>query len=78
MMNIGMMWLFDKPLAGLVPNLIDAADYYRQKYGQVPNLCMVNPKDAVALNVGIVTIKPMREILPRSLWIGMQDTGDAH
>jgi hypothetical protein len=77
-MNIGMMWLFDKPLAGLVPNLIDAADYYRQKYGQVPNICMVNPKDAVALmNVGIVTIEPMKEILPKSLWIGMREVVDA-
>jgi hypothetical protein len=69
--------LFDKPLAGLVPNLIDAADYYRQKYGQVPNICMVNPKDAVALNVGIVTIEPMKEILPKSLWIGMREVVDA-
>ena len=28
-MNVGMMWTFDRPQAGLVSNLNDAADHYR-------------------------------------------------
>jgi hypothetical protein len=74
-MNVGMLWIFDKPMAGLVPNLVDAADHYRKKYGRVPDCCMVNPMYLAepVLKVGVVTVKPMKEILPKSLWIGMEE-----
>lgn len=79
-MNVGMMWTFDKPLAGLVANLIDAADHYRQKYGRVPNCCMVHPMYLTepAMKVGLVTVKPMKEILPKSLWIGFEEMSDGN
>ena len=94
MMTVGMLWLFDRPLAGLVPNLIDAADHFRQKYGRVPDCCMVNLKDLPPtgspqiagvrdlgggkLLVGVVTVRAMKEILPWSLWIGIEEINDGH
>lgn len=75
-MQIGMMWLDIDPKTSLTQKVITAADYYRHKYGCVPTGCRVNPKALITeteIHVGIVTVKPMREIMPGHLWIGMEE-----
>jgi hypothetical protein len=42
-MNIGMLWFDNDPKAALARKIERAADYYRSKYGQRPNLCFVHP-----------------------------------
>lgn len=42
-MNVGMMWFNDNPKTPLAAKVLEAADYYRTKYGQNPDLCLVNP-----------------------------------
>jgi hypothetical protein len=42
-MNVGMLWLDNDPRTALTAKVARAADYYRQKYGLVPNLCLVHP-----------------------------------
>ncbi len=42
-MNIGMLWFDNDPRTALTAKVNRAADYYRQKYGLVPDLCLVHP-----------------------------------
>src|SRR6266436_4456461 len=42
-MNVGMMWFNDNPKTPLTAKVLEAAEYYRTKYGQSPDLCLVNP-----------------------------------
>ncbi len=71
-MNIGMLWFDNDPSVALKAKVERASDYYRQKYGHLPDLCMVHPSmltDRVS-GVGKVSIQANRAILPGHLWIG--------
>jgi hypothetical protein len=79
-MNVGMLWFDNDPRTALTAKVARAADYYRQKYGQVPDLCLVHPSmlsksppDLVDGPVGKVAVRPNRLIQPGHLWIGKED-----
>lgn len=42
-MNNGMLWFDNDPATTLPAKVARAADYFRRKYGRVPDLCMVHP-----------------------------------
>jgi hypothetical protein len=42
-MNVGMLWYDNDPRIALTTKVTRAADYYRQKYGLVADLCLVHP-----------------------------------
>lgn len=68
-MNIGLMWFSrDLPLAERIAN---AANYYKIKYGIMPNYCEVNPKDFADGEMPF-EVKANRYILPYHLWIGVK------
>ena len=75
-MNIGMLW-FDSTQEPLEKKVEKAAEYYTKKYGKRPTVCFV-PKlgghgtlpEAVA---GGIQIKASREILPKHLWLGVEE-----
>jgi len=82
-MHTGMLW-FDNSKADLKTKLQKALNYYVDKYGQKPNLCLVHPlmlegtgyekafqlvfANGVALNV-----RPYRPVLNGHIWIGIED-----
>ena len=78
-MNVGMLWFDNDPRTALTVKVNRAADYYRQKYGLIPDLCMVHPSmlgghpDLVDGSAGKVAVRPNRAILPGHLWIGKED-----
>ena len=79
-MNVGMLWYDNDPRTALTAKVARAADYYRQKYGLVPDLCLVNPSmlkdprsDLADGHAGKVAIRPNRLIQPGHLWIGKED-----
>jgi hypothetical protein len=78
-MDVGMLWLDNDPQAVLAAKVRRAADYYRLKYGVVPDLCLVHPSmlnghpDLVAEYSGKVAVRPNHAILPGYLWIGTED-----
>jgi hypothetical protein len=77
-MNVGMLWFDNDPHTALASKVGRAADYYRQKYGLVPDLCLVHPTmlggpDLVGGHAGKVAVRPNRAILPGHLWIGTED-----
>jgi len=79
-MKVGMLWFDDDKKTALTAKVARAADYYRQKYGLNPDLCLVHPS---MLNpagagrkeeqAGKVALRPNRSILPGHLWIGVED-----
>ena len=78
-MNVGMLWFDNDPRTALTAKVSRAADYYRQKYGLVPDLCLVNPSmlgeraDLVEGQSGKVVVRSNRAILPGHLWIGTEE-----
>jgi len=79
-MNVGMLWFDNDPRTALAAKVARAADYYRQKYGLVADLCQVNPSmltgarpDAGEERAGKVAIRSNRAILPGHLWIGTEE-----
>jgi hypothetical protein len=73
-MNTGMLWFDNDPKKGLAKKIAEAVQYYRTKYGQTPNLCMVNPS-ALGEEVEFdgVVVKSYRPILTGHLWIGIAE-----
>jgi hypothetical protein len=79
-MNVGMLWYDNDPRTALNTKVARAADYFRKKYGLVPDLCLVHPSmlakalpDVVEGPVGKVSVRPNRLIQPNHLWIGKED-----
>lgn len=74
-MLTGMLWYDNDPTTALPAKVQRAAEYYRNKYGLTPDLCMVNPRmlPETLLQAGGVTVRTSRAILPGHLWIGVQD-----
>ncbi len=79
MMEVGMLWFDNDPRTALSVKIIRAANYYRQKYGQTPNLCLVHPtmlgkgSDMDDECPGKVVVRSNRTILPGHLWIGKEE-----
>ena len=86
-MNVGMLWFDNDPRTALTVKVERAADYYRQKYGLIPDLCLVHPSMlaeplltcASTTGAGkagkkfVVSVRPNRLVLPGHLWIGIED-----
>ena len=76
-MHTGMLWFDNDPATTLSIKIQKAADYYRKKFGRVPDLCLVNPsmleKDQKKLELGKLTIRSYRPEMPGHLWIGVED-----
>jgi hypothetical protein len=80
-MTVGMLWFDNDPRTSLAKKVEKAAGYYRQKYGLMPDLCLVHPSAlgpelvdlVVELKPGRVIVQPFRGILPGHLWIGPKE-----
>ena len=79
-MNVGMLWFDNDPRTALPVKVARAADYYRRKYGLVPDTCLVHPSmlkspppEPVEGPAGKVAVRPNRLIQPGHLWIGTED-----
>jgi hypothetical protein len=73
-MDIGMLW-FDDSSRTFAEKVRRAADYYKEKYGREPTLCLVNPDtwdDAGSKKVP-VEMRQARLVLPNHFWIGVED-----
>ena len=73
-MDIGLLWFDNDPKSDLVSKVKKAADYYRGKYGEEPNLCFVHPSMLLEnkSKAGSVAICSNTTVLPHHLWIGVQ------
>lgn len=74
MMDIGMLWFDNDPKSDVLSKVIKAAAYYRNKYGEDPNLCFVHPSmiPEAKANVDKVAVQTDSTVLPHHFWIGVQ------
>ena len=71
-MKVGMMWLDNDKTRSLDDKVQRAVDYYRDKYGRFPEVCLVNAKVLVEeKKIGRVKVQPGKTVLPGHLWLGM-------
>jgi hypothetical protein len=72
-MNVGMMW-FDGDKRNSLESRIDrAVSYYREKYGQQPTVCFVNPNTAGDEPPAVqdVKLQTSASVLPDHFWLGI-------
>jgi mevalonate pyrophosphate decarboxylase len=71
-MNIGMLWFDNDPKTDITVKISRAVDYYRQKYGQTPNLCFVHPSMVKSgpAKTGNIEVRSSRSVLPNHFWLG--------
>jgi hypothetical protein len=82
-MNIGMLWFDNDSKAELSTKIERAALYYREKYGNKPNVCfvhpsMVKPEPSEESNKtiirGEIELRTSKSVLPNHFWIGINGT----
>lgn len=74
-MRIGMLWFDSNRTLAVEQRVERAANYYRDKYGQAPTLCLVHPALAAAglpAQVGQVELRTLDTVLPNHFWIGVK------
>jgi hypothetical protein len=77
-MNVGMLWFDNDPRTALTAKIERAADYFRNKYGHIPDLCLVHPSMLAepltkAGQKFTLNVRPNRLVLPGHLWIGNEE-----
>lgn len=72
-MKTGMLWLDADARRTLDEKVERAVDYYRQKYGTTPDLCLVNTTTFAEdeKSVGPVKVQRTRTVLPHHFWVGL-------
>lgn len=72
-MKTGMLWLDADARRTLDEKVERAVEYYRQKYGTAPDLCLVNtatfPEEEIS--IGQVKVQRTRTVLPHHFWVGV-------
>lgn len=74
-MHAGILWVDNASGTPLEKRLEKAADFYRRKYGRLPNLCLVHPSmlEASHVRFGKLTLGAYAPIVRGHLWIGVED-----
>jgi hypothetical protein len=72
-MKVGMLWFDNDPKTDIAMKINRAVDYYRNKYGQTPNLCIVHPSmvKASPIKTGTIEVRSSRSVLPNHFWLGL-------
>ena len=71
-MDIGMLW-FDDSARPLEEKLGRAVDYYQEKYGETPTLCLINPDTLQkhGQNGCSMEIRGATLVMPDHFWVGI-------
>lgn len=78
-MHTGMLWFDDDSRSTLDSKIQKAAQYYKNKYGRLPDLCLVHPTMLSGAQLparqSAITVRPYQPVLPGHIWIGVEDQG---
>lgn len=76
-MHTGLLWFDNDPRTTLSVKIQKAMDYYRKKFGRIPDICLVNPsmigENQKQLELGKLVIRAYRPVMPGHFWIGVED-----
>lgn len=70
----GMLWFDNDPKTALTSKIDRAAQYYKNKYGQTAEVCLINPKTKGEAEVELpdVEVKTSEMVLPFHFWLGVK------
>lgn len=74
-MDIGMLWFDGDDSREMHHRIERAVEYYRNKYGKIPNICMVNAATIEGTSLEPldgVEVRPNPLILPEHFWLGVE------
>jgi hypothetical protein len=74
-MEWGLLWYDDDPKRDLAEKVSRAAERYRRKFGESPNVCYVHPSlldGEQPQIVGEIRVLPRRNTSPNYFWIGIE------
>ncbi len=72
-MDVGMLWLDSDRQRSFDEKVNRAAEYYLEKYGRSPELCLVNTQSlSEKKKVGQIEVQPVRTVSPHHFWLGMK------
>jgi len=72
-MKEGLLWLDADPKRSLRDKIIDAADRYRQRFGEVPDRCYCNAGQLERpLQLGRLQALPAHNVQPYCFWVGVE------
>ena len=77
-MKIGMLWYDDNKKSTLEEKVIRAADYYHDKFGRAPTLCLVNPRtiNGGPKRVAKIELRAAHNVLLHHFWVGIAENGN--
>ncbi len=78
-MNIGMLWFDNDRKVDLAVKIKRATSYYKEKYGQTPNVCFVHPSmiPKEGNSEAGIELRTTRSVLPNHFWLGIStSSGD--
>lgn len=72
-MKSGLLWFDNNDQRDLVTKILHAADYYNDKYGYPPNMCLVHPsmlEGQKKVDIKGLDVRASNSVLPNHFWIG--------
>jgi hypothetical protein len=77
-MRTGMLWFDNDKERDVTTKLRRAVDYYKNKYGQYPNLCYIHPSMSLGAPrvVDGVSVASSNMVLPHHFWLGVDDEAE--
>lgn len=77
-MDVGMLWYDGASNPAVAERIRRAADYYRDKYGKAPDVCLVNPslkEHGLPRRLDGMEIHTSRSVLTHHFWLGVRGQG---
>jgi hypothetical protein len=77
-MNVGMLWYDDDKKSTLEEKVSQAVNYYENKYGRAPTLCLVNPRtlNGGPKKVAKLELRSAHNVLLHHFWVGIAENGN--
>lgn len=77
MTSAGLLWFDNDPARTIAAKVKDAAERYAEKFGVVPNVCLVSRRLIqdemhVPFGTGEIKIVPDKCMLPNHFWVGTE------
>lgn len=75
-MKVGMLWFDGDRSIDLSSRIKRAATYYHEKYGRMPNLCILHPTtsgETTLERVAGLVVQTNASVLPDHFWLGIEE-----
>lgn len=65
-----LLWYDDTKKKPTEDKILEGVQRYVERFGQTPNVCLVNPSEVILSNG--ITVRPASYVRPNHYWIGVE------